>query len=464
MGYDRVITFRPDTQSNWNTNDPVLANGEASIETDTGLVKVGNGTDDYIALPYHSSMIRIGYDITDATDITITLPDVTDETVHRFYYRTGSGTGKVLFATTSSQTINGLAASSWYLEDEESIILEPGDSEWKVISYGGYDQSGNFVIKTASGGIIHGESALKLDYIEETVDSKTLRTLLKIDGPAGYPPTRFNVYNRTVDGGNILGIGQNIYLTYNGGSAREDASHSGALYKIGGDGNHTFQVASGSGAIYDMLTISTAGVLGSGISPVGYYYSSANYLYFSKYQGYMTIRSAGTVYMRPNDDNYYSWFSNAGFGTKGGVYGYNSSTHPNLGDSSKYFNGLYYKTLNDVGCLGWFDEGVELRDGRKVSDVEAIQSIKKHPTKKTVYGVPMLDYETFPKVSYTSAPIAKEDKYEEDPEAEESKRLVAKKGEKIGEDSVEMTSMFSIMFGAIKELDNRLKKMEDVNV
>jgi hypothetical protein len=72
----------------------------------------------------------------------------------------------------------------------------------------------------------------------------------------------------------------------------------------------------------------------------------------------------------------------------------------NLGDATHYWNDISYKTLTDRGCLGWFDEGVELQDGRIVSDCEALASIEKHPTKKTVYGVPMLNYKTLPKVSY----------------------------------------------------------------
>lgn len=105
------------------------------------------------------------------------------------------------------------------------------------------------------------------------------------------------------------------------------------------------------------------------------------------------------------------------------------------GDGTDYWNDISYKTLTDRGCLPWADEGVELQDGSIVSDCEALSSIKKHPTKLTVHGLPMLDYSTFPKVSY-------------------------KKEEK-GDDGVEMTSMFGFMIGAIKELHNRVKGLED---
>ena len=149
-----------------------------------------------------------------------------------------------------------------------------------------------------------------------------------------------------------------------------------------------------------------------------------------------------------------------------------------LGTASNYWNDVSYKTLTDRGCLGYFDKGVELQDGRIVSDCEALQAIKRHPTEKTIYGVDKLDYSTFPKVSYKPVEIAKKDRYEDEnrlciiktkddngksisvQKYRNEKVLRFKKGQKMGEDGVEMTSMFSIMIGALKELDNRLKELE----
>lgn len=119
------------------------------------------------------------------------------------------------------------------------------------------------------------------------------------------------------------------------------------------------------------------------------------------------------------------------------------------GNATDYWNDISYKTLTDRGCLGCFDEGVELGDGRRVSDVEAIKAIQKHKTKKTVYGMPMLDYKTFPKVSYKKAEINKKEL-----ERDEFDEPIG------GDDGIEMTSVFSIMLGAIKELANRIEKLE----
>jgi len=133
-----------------------------------------------------------------------------------------------------------------------------------------------------------------------------------------------------------------------------------------------------------------------------------------------------------------------------------TTTSLNLGDSAYHWNEVNYKTLNDRGCLGVFDDGVELQDGKKVSDIEALESIKTHPKLKTVYGVPRFDYSTMPKAVYKPAPLATEDVYHE----KDKKKLLFKKGEKMGEDAAETTALISIMIGSIKELSSRIKKLE----
>ena len=122
----------------------------------------------------------------------------------------------------------------------------------------------------------------------------------------------------------------------------------------------------------------------------------------------------------------------------------------NLGGSSRYWGDVSYKTLTDRGCLGWFDDGVKMRDGKILSDTEALLAVKMHPTKKTVYGAPMLDYQSLPEVVYKKA-------------AEHDGTLLPRdeNDEPIGGmDGAETTSLISIMFGAIKELTLRTKALE----
>lgn len=46
------IQLRNDTAENWNTQNPVLLKGEMGVETDTGKIKIGNGTDHWKDLKY----------------------------------------------------------------------------------------------------------------------------------------------------------------------------------------------------------------------------------------------------------------------------------------------------------------------------------------------------------------------------------------------------------------------------
>ena len=46
------VQIRRDTTLNWNTNDPILLDGEFGYETDTGRYKIGNGIDIWSDLIY----------------------------------------------------------------------------------------------------------------------------------------------------------------------------------------------------------------------------------------------------------------------------------------------------------------------------------------------------------------------------------------------------------------------------
>lgn len=49
-----IIQIRRDTATKWSTVNPVLAECELGIETDTGKAKLGNGTDDWTTLEYYN--------------------------------------------------------------------------------------------------------------------------------------------------------------------------------------------------------------------------------------------------------------------------------------------------------------------------------------------------------------------------------------------------------------------------
>ena len=47
-----ILQVRRDTAANWTSNNPILLAGEIGFEYDTGLAKIGDGTTDWVNLPY----------------------------------------------------------------------------------------------------------------------------------------------------------------------------------------------------------------------------------------------------------------------------------------------------------------------------------------------------------------------------------------------------------------------------
>lgn len=126
----------------------------------------------------------------------------------------------------------------------------------------------------------------------------------------------------------------------------------------------------------------------------------------------------------------------------------------NLGNATHYWADISYKTLTDRGCFGSYDEGVELQDGRVVSDLEALFAIEVDPELKTPAGRPRLKYASLPKDVYRPAPIAEKDR------TDLHGNLVCRAGEKQGDDGAEFTAFFSILLGAVKQLTQEVRKLE----
>ena len=61
-----TLQIRHDIASNWTTRNPVLAQGEYGLETNTGWLKIGNGTTQWVDLPYlnklDTSYFKLGDD------------------------------------------------------------------------------------------------------------------------------------------------------------------------------------------------------------------------------------------------------------------------------------------------------------------------------------------------------------------------------------------------------------------
>jgi hypothetical protein len=58
MAYRRIL-IRRDTAANWTANNPTLAAGEFGHETDTGKLKLGNGSTAWTSLGYQSNVTSV---------------------------------------------------------------------------------------------------------------------------------------------------------------------------------------------------------------------------------------------------------------------------------------------------------------------------------------------------------------------------------------------------------------------
>jgi hypothetical protein len=143
----------------------------------------------------------------------------------------------------------------------------------------------------------------------------------------------------------------------------------------------------------------------------------------------------------------------------------------NFGGSDRYWNEVHCKSVVDHSLV-WLDGGVDLLDGRHVSDVEALKEMKPSTTLSPL-GVPYIDKSTTPVGIYHPAKIADKDVYDlgevdeksrgknNDPYFKERKKILRyKKGEKVGGDGTNSTVMLSLVIGAVKELAKRLEILE----
>jgi hypothetical protein len=71
------IQLRRDTAANWALINPILAQGEPGLETDTGKVKYGNGINVWNVLPY--SVADTVTSIEQLTDVELSSPLVADQ-------------------------------------------------------------------------------------------------------------------------------------------------------------------------------------------------------------------------------------------------------------------------------------------------------------------------------------------------------------------------------------------------
>lgn len=110
-----VIQLRRGTATQWSTANPILALGEAGVETDTQKIKFGDGVSTWTALPYGaqtdiSGKSDVGHkhpvaDISDSTTVGRNVVTAADALAAR--NAIGAGTSNLVIGTTSTTAMRG---------------------------------------------------------------------------------------------------------------------------------------------------------------------------------------------------------------------------------------------------------------------------------------------------------------------------------------------------------------------
>lgn len=87
------IQLKNDTSGNWKNSTLVLLAGEFAVENDTGLFKIGNGTDVFSALPYANDAAQVAKEFNELKDKIGTIPD--DKTIIQLIEEAATSGGPV---------------------------------------------------------------------------------------------------------------------------------------------------------------------------------------------------------------------------------------------------------------------------------------------------------------------------------------------------------------------------------
>jgi len=124
-----TIKVRRDTSSSWTTNNPTPNQGEWCLETDTGNMKIGDGSTAWTSLAYYiPASLANTYDLT-SENKTHTLPEITGAPQIVSIYWTNGGTYKLRIKDADNNYLD------YEGEGEGHILVESDGSNWQVREY-----------------------------------------------------------------------------------------------------------------------------------------------------------------------------------------------------------------------------------------------------------------------------------------------------------------------------------------
>jgi hypothetical protein len=116
-----VIQARRDIASNWASANPVLADGEIGFESNTGAIKLGDGSTAWTSLPYLRATEPAGNTDTAKTTGYVGIPQVVLSSGNLTLSKAHAG--KHIYVTGSSQTITIPANSSVPFEIGTTVVI-----------------------------------------------------------------------------------------------------------------------------------------------------------------------------------------------------------------------------------------------------------------------------------------------------------------------------------------------------
>lgn len=103
-----TLQIRQDSAADWLSRNPTLAEGEYALESDTYLLKIGDGIRDWTHLPYLNKL-------------------------DSFYFKHTSEDGTVTFSDSFAQTINNIIANAG--GDAQIVIVDDPTADTDPINY-----------------------------------------------------------------------------------------------------------------------------------------------------------------------------------------------------------------------------------------------------------------------------------------------------------------------------------------
>lgn len=165
-----ILQLRTGSATQWAASTRILAVGEPGVETDSGRIKIGDGTNLWSALPWSgAAIVKSGTNgaltVNGADVVVYSLPTATSDTLGGI--KSSSGTGKVTVdSSTGTASVNNVASAD-RLSSSRTISLS-GD----VTGSGSFNGSANLAITTA----LAGQAFTAGTYTRVTVNTKGIVT------------------------------------------------------------------------------------------------------------------------------------------------------------------------------------------------------------------------------------------------------------------------------------------------